>query len=102
MSPMPQAIRIDSRRRPKPDALPEGHRYVDNGCDLWEHCLTCPLPRCRYDGRQVPRRQIAMLRRDREIARLRRRERGITTKEIARRLGVSHTTVVRSLRRGAL
>lgn len=23
--------------------------YVDDGCSLAPHCLTCPLPVCRYD-----------------------------------------------------
>ena len=36
-------------RRPRADALPEHTRYRDDGCDLFTSCLTCPLPRCRYD-----------------------------------------------------
>ena len=104
MPQMRQAIRIDSRRRPKPDAFPENHQYIDNGCDLWQHCLTCPLPQCRYDeattGRRFHRRQVVMLRRDREIAQLRQCERAISIHEVARRLGVSRRTVIRSLRRG--
>ena len=23
-------------------------KYKD-GCDLWHHCLSCPLPACQYD-----------------------------------------------------
>lgn len=30
--------------------------YDDDGCDIWAHCLSCPLKYCRYD---VPVRQQA-------------------------------------------
>lgn len=30
-------------------ALPEDTVYLDDGCDIHPHCLTCPLPVCRYD-----------------------------------------------------
>jgi AraC-like DNA-binding protein len=31
------------------DHLPEFTTYKDTGCDVHSSCLTCPLPRCRYD-----------------------------------------------------
>ena len=31
------------------DTLTEYSNYVDKGCDLFDSCLNCHLPRCRYD-----------------------------------------------------
>src|SRR3989304_3445910 len=36
-------------RRVRRDALPEEIQYRGDGCDIHSQCLTCPLPRCRYD-----------------------------------------------------
>ncbi len=47
MSRHPQQFGILTRARS--DALPEHAQYRDDGCDVHPHCLTCPLPRCRYD-----------------------------------------------------
>lgn len=39
------------------DALPEGaNYYADTGCDLNPACLTCPLPKCRYDEHRAAAR----------------------------------------------
>src|SRR2546426_10940407 len=35
--------------RGRGDSLPERTGYRDDGCELHPQCLTCPLPRCRYD-----------------------------------------------------
>jgi hypothetical protein len=56
-------------RRVREDALPENLDYADSGCDIWDRCLTCPLPRCRYDE-PGGARQIFLRERDREVARL--------------------------------
>jgi hypothetical protein len=89
---------IESQRRVRQDALPEFTRYHDEGCDLYASCLTCPLPRCRYDA-PGGARAIFNLTRDREILGLRRRQ-GLSVDMLARRYGVSRRTVFRILRRG--
>ncbi len=72
--------------------LPENATYRDDGCDLHPHCLTCPLPVCRYD---VPggKRAVLAAPRNQMIASLRRS--GKTVPIVARLLGVSRRTVVR-------
>ena len=86
-------------QRPREDALPEAliteGRYRDEGCDLFASCLTCPLPRCRYD---VPGGARTLLNRvrDEEIRQLR-LELGLPVDEIARRYRVSGRTVFRIL-----
>jgi hypothetical protein len=89
---------IESQQRVRQDALPEFTRYRDEGCDLYPSCLTCPLPRCRYD-KPGGARAIFNVRRDREIRRLRRGQ-GLSVDMLARRYGVSRRTVFRILRKG--
>ena len=84
-------------RRVREDALPENLEYADSGCDLWDHCLTCPLPRCRYDE-PGGARQLFLRERDREIARLYRGD-GVSIDVLARRFSISRRSVFRSLRR---
>lgn len=85
-------------RRPRMDALPEYTAYSDTGCDLYPSCLTCPLPRCRYEE---PGGAAAMLRtgRDANILRLADRE-GLTVDQLAETFGVSRRTIFRVLRAG--
>lgn len=80
------------------DALPEHTRYRDDGCDIHPHCLTCPLPRCRYDE---PGGLRALLNayRDRQIVEL--RQRGVAVDELAQRFGLSRRTIFRVLERPA-
>jgi hypothetical protein len=81
---------------PKPrarhDTLPEYTRYRDDGCDISESCLTCPLPRCRYEE---PGGLRALLNetRDRQIIQL--RLKGVPVEELAGRFGISRRTVFR-------
>ena len=81
---------------PKPrarhDSLPEYTRYRDDGCDISESCLTCPLPRCRYEE---PGGLRALLNetRDRQIIQL--RLKGIPVAELAGRFGISRRTIFR-------
>ena len=91
-----QAILEAPVRRPRIDALPENTEYQDGGCDLYPSCLTCPLPRCRYDD---PGGAAAMLRtgRDATIIRLASSD-GLTVDELATMFGVSRRTVFRVLR----
>ena len=77
------------------DGLPENTHYQDDGCDLHDHCLTCPLPACRYEmppGRARALAQAAAL--GRLLAG------GRTLDQAAVELGVSRRTVYR-LRRVA-
>ena len=81
-------------RRVRRDALPEEIQYRDGGCDIHSQCLTCPLPRCRYDE---PGGVRAMLNgyRDEQIAALRRA--GAPVGQIAERYNLSRRTVFRIL-----
>src|SRR5438034_358200 len=76
------------------DSLPERTGYRDDGCEIHPQCLTCPLPRCRYDE---PGGLTGLLNglRDREIAAL--KSRGMAVEEIADTFGVSRRTVFRVL-----
>lgn len=80
--------------RVRADSLPEHTRYRDDGCDIHPHCLTCPLPRCRYEE---PGGLRALLNeyRDREIVQL--RMQGMGVDELANRFGISRRTVFRVL-----
>ena len=83
------------RKRMRSDALPEYTRYRDKGCDVHPNCLTCPLPRCRYEE---PGGLRALLNeyRDRQIVSLRRK--GASVDELAGQYGISRRTVFRVLR----
>ena len=83
-----------SPKRVRADALPEYTRYRDDGCDVHPTCLSCPLPRCRYEE---PGGLRALLNayRDQQIVRL--RLRGVPVDELAIRFGVSRRTVFRVL-----
>jgi hypothetical protein len=84
----------DLLRKVRRDALPEEITYRDDGCDIHPNCLTCPLPRCRYDE---PGGLRAMLNafRDERIVALRRD--GAPVDEIAQRYNLSRRTVFRIL-----
>ncbi len=88
-------VRQRRSRRPREDALPEHLDYRDDGCEVFPSCLSCPLPRCRYD---VPGGARAMLNvtRDSEIRRMR-EEGDLDVDEIASRFRVSRRTVFRVL-----
>ena len=80
------------------DALPEYTEYRDGGCDLHGSCLTCPLPRCRYDE---PGGAMAMMRGDRDEAILRIAGRdGVSVDNLAEMFGLSRRTIFRVLQKG--
>lgn len=81
-------------RRVREDALPEHTEYRDTGCQVHPSCLSCPLPRCRYDEPGGIRALLGAYR-DEQIAALRRQ--GLTIEELARRFRVSRRTVFRAL-----
>jgi hypothetical protein len=91
---MLEVMEAPIRDRVRADALPESTRYADDGCDIHPNCLTCPLPRCRFDE-PGGLRAILNAQRDEEIAELRRK--GTPVGDLAGRFGVSRRTVFRIL-----
>ena len=78
------------------DLPPEYCQYRDEGCDLADSCLNCPLPGCVYDepgGRQHWLKKS----RAREMVRLFTVE-GKGIGELAQIFGVSQRTVQRALK----
>lgn len=80
--------------RVRSDTLPEVAHYRDDGCDIHPQCLTCPLPRCRYEDPGGLKGLLNGMR-DREIVAL--KTRGMTIEEIADVFEVSRRTVFRVL-----
>ena len=78
------------------DLPPEFCHYRDEGCDLANSCLNCPLPKCVYDEHGGKQRWLKKWR-AKEMARL-----FITggkgIKELALMFGVSQRTVQRALK----
>mgnify|MGYP001562451630 CR=1 FL=1 len=66
--------------------------FEEDGCHVWKHCLSCPLPTCIYDDPHV-----IMKMRDEVIRKL--NDRGTTITSIAQQLLVSEKTVKRALKR---
>ncbi len=85
-------------RRVRRDALPEEIRYRDDGCDIHSQCLTCPLPRCRYDEPGGLRGMLNAYR-DEQIVAL--RGDGAPVDQIAERYSLSRRTVFRILSTGS-
>ncbi len=85
-------------RRVRRDALPEEIRYRDDGCDIHSQCLTCPLPRCRYDEPGGLRGMLNAYR-DQQIVDL--RSDGAPVDQIADRYSLSRRTVFRILSTGS-
>jgi hypothetical protein len=81
-------------RRVRSDALPEEIHYRDDGCDMHSRCLTCPLPRCRYDE---PGGLRAMLNTYRDQQVVAQRRDGAPVDQIAERYCLSRRTVFRIL-----
>lgn len=65
-----------------------------NGCSYHDDCLTCPLPKCRYD--MAPKQAEAMYTMYRVVQL---HENGVPVHEIMAQLGVSRRTVFRHLSR---
>jgi len=93
-----EQLRLPMRGADKPrvrsDALPEFTRYRDSGCDVSTSCLTCPLPRCRYEE---PGGLRALLNKTRDEQIAAQRAIGVPVAELATRFGVSRRTVFRVL-----
>ena len=84
-------------RRVRSDALPEEINYRDDGCDVHPQCLSCPLPRCRYDE---PGGLRAMLNTYRDQQIVAQRREGAPVEQIAERYSLSRRTVFRILSNG--
>ena len=78
------------------DLPPEYCQYRDEGCELADSCLDCPLPRCIYDEPRGRQRWLKRLR-DREMINLFRND-GKEIRELASMFGVSQRTVQRALK----
>ncbi len=78
------------------DSRPEHVQYRDEGCDVAPECLSCPLPRCRYDDPGWLKRQTRMERDRRVLAA--KREEGLGPGALAARFGLSRRTVHRILK----
>ncbi len=87
-------MRGADKPRVRSDALPEFTRYRDSGCDVSTSCLTCPLPRCRYEE---PGGLRALLNKTRDEQIATQRATGVPVAELATRFGVSRRTVFRVL-----
>lgn len=77
------------------DTIPELTRYHDDGCDLHPACLTCPLPRCRYDEPEDGHNVLKQVRNE-AVAQVFQRE-GLSAGELAQRFNLSKRTVHRIL-----
>ncbi len=62
---------------------------INTGCDFWDDCLTCPLPRCRFDEGGVPALLMALFRED--------YENGMTIPQLAKRYKRLEVSIERRL-----
>ncbi len=95
---MPALAKQLIHNRARSDALPEHAQYRDDGCDIHPQCLTCPLPRCRYDEPGGLRGMLNAYR-DQQIVAL--RGDGAPVDQIAERYNLSRRTVFRILSTGS-
>ena len=82
------------------DVLPEYFPYRDDGCEVSPSCLSCPLPRCKYDydeeGRKGWLQRRAREKRAQQV--MGARSRGETVSQLARRFNVSERTIHRIIK----
>lgn len=95
---------MTSQRRSKSSAYPEyrieHEQFKDTGCDVAPHCLTCPLPRCRFDEPRAEYRQavtVLNLERNQQIRTLMTWP-DATPTTVAATFGVSRRTVFRVMK----
>ncbi len=77
------------------DRIPEEIAWPDDGCEVSPHCLTCPLPQCKYDDPAAYRR-LRTQQRDTSIATARRT---LPVRAVAMQFGLSTRTISRALAR---
>ena len=66
-------------------------KYKD-GCDLWHHCLSCPLPACQFDV-PVSAKDKYKVKLHFQIEHY--RKQGMSLPNIADKLGISRSTAYR-------
>ena len=81
------------RAAPWLDAVPEEMHLADDGCEVSPHCLTCPLPQCKYDD-LVAYHRFRHKSRDAAIADARR---SAPIRVVAAQFGLSRRTINRVL-----
>ena len=79
------------------DVVPERFPYRDEGCDLSESCLRCPLPQCKYDDPGWLQREKRRARDSRVMDALWRD--GISVSEASVRFALSPRTIFRIVKR---
>ncbi len=79
------------------DTVPEYYHYEDTGCEVSPSCLTCPLPRCKYDD-PVWYQKHRRMARDLEVWTTMQAE-GLTADEAANRFSVTVRTIFRIMHR---
>jgi hypothetical protein len=77
------------------DTLPENTIYRDDGCDVADSCLDCPLPVCKFDAPGWLQR-ASRYERDMDVVNMRVRD-GLSVEEIAERVELSGRTIHRIL-----
>ncbi len=77
--------------------LPEQTKFRDEGCSIHSSCLSCPLPKCRYDEPGWRQREERASR-DSQVLEVRFAE-GRSVTELAALFGVSTRTVHRIMKR---
>ena len=79
------------------DVLPERYPYRDEGCEISPSCLSCPLPKCKYDDPGWFQRH-KQRQRDKKVASALQEE-GLSVREASVRFGLSQRTIFRILRK---
>ena len=79
------------------DVVPEFYHYEDNGCEVSDSCLNCPLPQCKYDDPTWYQRN-RRLAKDLKVLTAMRLE-DLTVEETAERFSVTVRTIFRIMRR---
>ncbi len=77
------------------DHKPEYFQYKDEGCAYAQSCLSCPFPKCLYEGKGGGPKQYKKMR-NKEIKKLSRS--GQKVKELAQRFKISERTIRRALK----
>jgi DNA-binding CsgD family transcriptional regulator len=75
--------------------LPDEINWRDEGCEVFQACLSCPLPRCVEEEPRGQQR-LRLAARNKRMVEL--RQGGKSVKEIAGLFGVSRRTVERALK----
>ena len=81
----------------KPDLPPEYCHYRDEGCELAESCLECPLPQCIYDQPRGRQRWLKAVRDKAVVGQFLTGGKGV--KELSLMFGISQRTVQRILKK---